>query len=676
MKKYIFIAFVVLGSALPAAAFGATLSLSPATGTYQTGSIITAQIVLDTQGAPIEGADIRYLNYNPALLEVQDENAGIAGVQISPGTRMPTTAANTVDVSLGRIAFSQVISGNTTFTGSGVLATVRFRVLAPGNASVTFNFTPGNTADTNIASAGADILTSVTNAVYTLTTPPPPPPTPLAPIVYLSPASGTKTTGAPFSFDIMLDTRGNSIDGADIIVTYNRSLVKLLDADAGVAGIQIAAGTLIPITAANNVNTAYGNIEFSQTTAANTSFSGSGVLATVNAQALAPGAAHFTFTFTRGRTTDTNVSFGGADLLEGVANAVFQIVDNGIPPVIAGSEPSGTIMLPSNLTLTVTTNEAATCRYSTVPNTIYSGMNKYFSSSDGIVHGTSLYFGSGFQAGQNNFYVRCSDRAGTAMTSDAIVSFIVVTDTAPPTVSQASPSGIFFLPKNVSISVTPTDQSGVTSCRFSLIPNIDYNLKSRLLYASGTVFSSSISGSDLRIGQNNFYVRCKDKAGNANASDAVISFFLVAAPIFTVSVEGDSNASAHMFTLSFSSPNSTTVIASIKAWADRYGNISFVPDNFRSNTLIAPGNYDVRIASDRYITRKLTNIYVGGGAVIGVQPLLAGDLNSDNVINSLDWSIMDTQWAKMFSSADINRDGKVNTLDWGYVRKNWLQTGN
>ena len=336
MKKYFLVALVVMGGAVPAAAFGATLSAAPLSGMYQTGNIITAQIMVDTQGAPIEGVDIRHLNYNPSLLEAQDENLSVAGVQIAPGTLMANTVVNTVDASLGRTAFSQVISGNTTFTGSGALATVRFRVLRQGSASVAFTFTLGNTADTNIASGGADILTSVAHAAYTLTAIPP---QQLAPIIYISPASGSKTTGTSFLFDIMLDTRGSSIDGADIILTYNRTFVKVLDANSGVSGVQITPGMLMPNTAANTANAAFGQIDFSQITAVGTTFTGSGVLATVNVLALAPGAANFTFTFTKGRTTDTNVSFGGADLLDGVTNGTFQIADNGIPPAITTAEP-------------------------------------------------------------------------------------------------------------------------------------------------------------------------------------------------------------------------------------------------------------------------------------------------------------------------------------------------
>lgn len=665
---------MVLGGAVPAAALGATLSMNPSGGTYQTGNIITAQIMLNTQGAPIEGVDIRYLNYNPMLLEVQDENSSIAGVQIAPGTLMQNTVANTVDTTLGRITFSQVISGNTTFNGSGALASVRFRVLAPGSANVVFNFTPGNTADTNIASAGTDVLTSVTNAAYVLTAPPA---QQLAPIVYLSPSSTVKVTGEPFSLAIMLDTRGSAIDGADIVLSYNRAFMKIVDADGGKDGVQITPGSLMPNTVTNDVIERSGRILFSQTTAASGTFTGSGVLATITARATAPGAANLTFGFVKGRTNDTNVSLGGNDLLDTVTNATVQIVENNAAPIITGIEPSGVIALPPSLTLKVSTNEWATCRYASAPGVDYATTRGYFFSPDGVEHSATMR--AGFHAGLNNFYVRCRDKVGNVMNTDAVISFFITVDTAAPFITQASPSGVLFSPNNIRISVAPQDQSGVAACKYSVTPNTEYDLKPRALYASYTsngVFSASISSYYMHIGQNNFYVRCKDKAGNTNAFDTVISFTLVASPKFLVSAEGYNNAREHIFSISLFSPNSTEELASIKARPDDSGAIALTFDPTRGSALVGPGNYDVRIVSDRYLKRKISNMYIAGGAVIQVPSLLAGDLNGDGVINSIDWSIMDTQWAKTSSFADINKDRMVNSLDWGYIRKNWMQTGN
>lgn len=169
MKISLFIVIGLVGVALvPYAAFAATLSLSPSTGTFTVNSIFSVHIVLDTQGAQVQGADVQYLRYSTSTLEVVDENTSLAGVQIQSGTLMSNTQANIADPSAGTISFSQVTTGNTSFAGSGTLATVRFRALAEGIATATIDFIAGSTADSNVASNGQDVLSAVAGGNYTL----------------------------------------------------------------------------------------------------------------------------------------------------------------------------------------------------------------------------------------------------------------------------------------------------------------------------------------------------------------------------------------------------------------------------------------------------------------------------------------------------------------------------
>lgn len=146
----------------------ATIALIPASGTYAAGDIFSANIVLDTHGSAVQGADIISLRYDPALLQAQDEDATTSGTQIAPGVLMQNTVFNVADNVAGTITFSQITASGGSFTGNGTLAIVRFKALAPGTASLTFDFTSGNTADTNVASNGSDILASVTNASYVI----------------------------------------------------------------------------------------------------------------------------------------------------------------------------------------------------------------------------------------------------------------------------------------------------------------------------------------------------------------------------------------------------------------------------------------------------------------------------------------------------------------------------
>ncbi len=158
----------ILGLIKPNLTNAATLSLSPSSGSYTVGDTFEAQIILDTEGAETDGVDIHYLNYDPSLLEVQDANVEQTGIQISPGTLYSNTPLNSVDVTNGRIDFSQTTAGGNTYNGNGVLATITFKVLSQGTANIIFDFTLEETTDTNVASSGQDVLTSVANGSYTL----------------------------------------------------------------------------------------------------------------------------------------------------------------------------------------------------------------------------------------------------------------------------------------------------------------------------------------------------------------------------------------------------------------------------------------------------------------------------------------------------------------------------
>ena len=608
--------------------------------------------------------DIRYLNYNPALLEIQDEDLTQTGIQISPGSLMPSTVANIVDASTGKISFSQITSGNTTFTGSGVLATARFKALAAGTANAVFDFTPGSTSDTNVASGGVDILTSVAGGSYQLSDLPPPPPQSVH-LLYLNPSSGAFRTGDIISAQIMLDTQSKSIDGVDAVLSYNRSYFEVEDESPAEAGIQILGSSLLPSTQRNEVNASTGKIYFSQTTSGGNTFSGAGTLATIRFRAkTASGNATVNFDFVSGRTSDSNISFGGVDLLNSVGNAAFNILSNGLSPVILNTEPSGIITLPRSLVLKVETNESASCRYSATPYTAYDLMTGRFSSVNSIDHSVTLT--RGFSAGNNYFYVKCRDLSGSISEADTIIFVNIVSDSVYPVISNPNPLGTIFLPRTLTLRVATSEAA---YCRYSISAGVAYDSMTRQFSGSGLDHSISVS-SGLRAGDNVFYIKCKDKLGNTNLSVFIYSFNAVAPPTFIVDLEGQNNMSASSVTIALFATGSSAETTSFTARPDNSGAVSMP-----SNVLLSPGYYDIKVSSQYYLARKLTNINLAGGSVIFFPTLLAGDLNNDGAVNSLDWSRMDTDWARSSSPADVNKDRIVNTADWGYLRKNWLKRG-
>jgi hypothetical protein len=55
--------------------------------------------------------------------------------------------------------------------------------------------------------------------------------------------------------------------------------------------------------------------------------------------------------------------------------------------------------------------------------------------------------------------------------------------------------------------------------------------------------------------------------------------------------------------------------------------------------------------------------------------LLTGDLNNDDIINSMDFSLINKYWNQANDLADLNKDGFINSLDFSVLNKNWGKSG-
>jgi hypothetical protein len=113
----------------------------------------------------VYGIDINRLRFDPGVLQVVDADVKASGIQIAPGSLMAMTVVNTADET-GTIQFSQVATPPSTYNGSGVVATVTFKVIAEGKSDVTIDFVPGSGTDSNVAATQGDILSSVRGGTY------------------------------------------------------------------------------------------------------------------------------------------------------------------------------------------------------------------------------------------------------------------------------------------------------------------------------------------------------------------------------------------------------------------------------------------------------------------------------------------------------------------------------
>jgi Concanavalin A-like lectin/glucanases superfamily/Bacterial Ig domain/Cadherin-like domain len=109
--------------------------------------------------------------------------------------------------------------------------------------------------------------------------------------------------------------------------------------------------------------------------------------------------------------------------------AIRRIVHSGgpvdtTPPVRSNGAPSGTLVAgTTQTTLSLATNENATCRYGTVAGVAYGSMTNTFAATGSMAHSTTV--SELTHGGSYSFFVRCQDTAGNANTNDFTISFSV-----------------------------------------------------------------------------------------------------------------------------------------------------------------------------------------------------------------------------------------------------------
>lgn len=110
------------------------------------------------------------------------------------------------------------------------------------------------------------------------------------------------------------------------------------------------------------------------------------------------------------------------------------------PPTVSSLLPSGTLPQgTTSTTISVVTNETATCKYSNTDQA-YSSMPSSFSTANGTSHSATK---SGVSNGTAyTVYVRCSDVAGNANVSSSTISFSVASAPAADTTAPSTVAGL------------------------------------------------------------------------------------------------------------------------------------------------------------------------------------------------------------------------------------------
>jgi len=191
----------------------ASYDFSPASKTFIQGCTNEVVVLIDTEGASSNAADIE-IYYNQNEIDIIDKDASIPGKQVTPGDAYQVYVYNQADNGVIKVAAGSFVGSH---SGVGSFIKIPFKSKA-GVTSTSFsiNFTSaGDTLDSNIADTATsnDLLTSVTNATYSFTTgfcvPDTSPPT----INYSYPRNGS--TGVPANANLSLVITDN-LSGVDI----------------------------------------------------------------------------------------------------------------------------------------------------------------------------------------------------------------------------------------------------------------------------------------------------------------------------------------------------------------------------------------------------------------------------------------------------------------------------
>lgn len=141
---------------------GASLYITPSSGTYFIGSTFNVSVYINTGGKDINAVQVE-LQFPPDKLQVASPTTGKSFISV--WVSQPTYS-NT----RGTASFVGGLPSPGINTSSGLVSTITFRVKAPGTATISFKDTSQILLDDG---NGTNVLSSISGAKYELVIPPP-----------------------------------------------------------------------------------------------------------------------------------------------------------------------------------------------------------------------------------------------------------------------------------------------------------------------------------------------------------------------------------------------------------------------------------------------------------------------------------------------------------------------
>ena len=194
------------------------------------------------------------------------------------------------------------------------------------------------------------------------------------------------------------------------------------------------------------------------------------------------------------------------------------------PPEPSAGAPTGVLQTGAMSTLiSLSTDENATCKFDTVPDTQYASMPDMFAETGTTSH--SSIIGGLADGGSYAYFVRCQDASGNANATDYQIIFSVAQpepDITPPMRADGGPSGILAAGTVSATLSLATDENAV--CKYGMTENLAYSEMTEAFSATGGVNHSNPINGLVDGGIYTYYVRCTDIGGNTNTDDYMIAF--------------------------------------------------------------------------------------------------------------------------------------------------------
>lgn len=163
-KQNIFIVAAFLFLALPVVSFaeGASLYLSPNSGTFYVGSTFDVSVFVNTGGENINAVGVD-LKFDPRKVQIANPTAGRSFISVW----VAQPAYSNIE---GTASFQGGVPSPGINTSSGLVSTITFRAVAPGETAIYFT---GSSRVLLNDGKGTNALTSTSRGVYSIAIPPP-----------------------------------------------------------------------------------------------------------------------------------------------------------------------------------------------------------------------------------------------------------------------------------------------------------------------------------------------------------------------------------------------------------------------------------------------------------------------------------------------------------------------